>query len=248
MSEFEKRPTSLKEYVGAPFSRPEQETQLPPETRHDEAHHLLCSENFGKTPKAVILVTGFPEEANELAHSNNSNLSELFAKAGEQTTIAQVYIGLDWRDLIGRKKLKRNLHFALEQAGDCQIKLVVLSAGALSLEKELPEKYCRKIVSLTLFSPLAGTAAVRGPQIFKGIASIAFPTTEKYQDSLSPLVNRLILEGKPVRLILGKEDKFINSEAIKKEFGRRFPRMEISVRKRGHAPSPEEIAETVGWK
>lgn len=246
MSEFGERPSSsLREYVGALFSKPEQKVSLPPETRHDEAHHLLCSENFGKTPEAVILFTGFPEGPNELAHSNNSNLSELFGKAGEQTAIAQVYIGPDWRDLINRKRLRRNLHFALEQAGDCQIKLVVLSAGALSLERELPEEYRRKIVSLTFFSPLAGTVSVRG-QLAKKATLLVFPSPEKYQDALSPLANRLLLEGKPFELILGKRDNFVDSEAVARSFERRFPKIRITIKNRGHAPTPQEIIEVMG--
>lgn len=246
MSELGERPSaSIREYVGALFSRPERETQLPPGTRHDKTHHLLCSENFGKTPKAVILFTGFPEGPNELAHSNNSNLFELFKKADEETVVAQVYIGPDWRDLIKRRSLRHNLRFALEQAGDSEIKLVVFSAGALSLEEELPEEHRRKIVSLTLISPLAGTVSVRG-RLAKKATLLVFPSPEKYQDAISPLANRLLVEGKPFELILGKGDAFVDSEAVARSFEKRFPKMKITELERSHAPTPQEIIEAVG--
>lgn len=47
---------------------------LPSGTVHDPAHHLLHSANWGSTPRAVLLVTGVPEEANELSRTDVEEL------------------------------------------------------------------------------------------------------------------------------------------------------------------------------
>lgn len=214
----------------------------------DGKKHFLPSENFGKTPKAVILVTGYPEGPNELAKSSKATLDAFFEKADEETAIAQVYTGNVFRpsDL---SRLPEYLQYALDKAGNSRINLIVFSAGALSL-MNLPEEYWQRIDSLTLISPLVGKGGIRDDNITSNFYRFAvfltnpvtkIPTTDEYLKSIAPLVNNLREQGKPVEVILGEKDELINSRFVQKLFQEKFPGISIAIKPRGHAPSVDEI-------
>lgn len=212
----------------------------------DGKNHLLSSENFGKTPKAVILVTGYPEGPNELAKSSKATLDAFFEKANEKTSMAQVYTGSLFPGPI--RDLPEHLKHALDKAGDStRIELVVYSAGAMSLIG-LPEEYFDRIDSLTFISPLVGQESIREDSSYRHARFLmrpfaGIPNIDSYRKSITPLIKNLQERGRPINVILGEKDGLINNESVQKLFQDKFPDVPITItiNPRGHAATVEEV-------
>lgn len=218
---------------------------FPAGTLHDSEHHLLCSSNWGATHTAVLLVTGIPEEANELSRTEGTRLDPLFARADAQTAVAQVYVGSKIADILGVvQRLPAYLRHAWSLlAGTDEVHIAVFSAGvfALSALAEMPEETRSHVRSLTLASPFLGTDCVRSPTLRLVARCLRFPSTAQCLESIALLVERLLAQARPVRAIFGEEDPLIASHLAADAFRHRFPQASVEVRPRAHAPSPEEL-------
>jgi hypothetical protein len=217
---------------------------LPTNTEHDPLHHLLHSANWGATPGAVLLVTGVPEEANELSRTEGTYLDTLFAHADAQAAVAQVYVGSGVADILRVvKRLPLYLRYAWALLGDhTEVHIVVFSAGvfALSAYREMPEAR-KRVRSLTLASPFLGADCVRSPVMRAVARLLGFPSTAQCLDSISPLVESLLAQGQPVRAHFGQADPLIHSRLAADSFHHRFPLAAVEVKARAHAPSAEEL-------
>lgn len=211
----------------------------------DKTNHLLFSPEFGKAPRAIILVTGYPERAGMLADSSGTTLEGFFGQANEEISMAQVYTGSIFPRPVS--DLSYYLKHALEEAGDStKIDLVVYSAGAISL-KGIPEKCFDRIDSLTFVSPLVGRKGVRQDSRYsrkwvRALMRIAgIPKTDDYAKSIDPLIKNLQKRGKPINVVLGEKDELIDNEAVEKLFKDNFPDVPITTNPRTHAATIEEI-------
>lgn len=221
------------------FPSPKDEKSLQSETFWDKKNHLLASKNFGHAATSIVIVTGFPEGPNQLAQSEGTKLDTFFAQASPERAIAQVYLGSNLRDI---QRLSLYLDQVLARAGNSAVKLMVFSAGAQSLVN-LPKENYPKIASLTIFSPLIGGESLgpKIPRIFRLAAAflLRIPKTSEYLETIASLIKAL--DHKPVEVVLGESDQFINSRWVKEAFGQRFPQIPITLLSRGHPPTPEEL-------
>ncbi len=246
---------SLKGLSQAIGLRPRQHRQtgsLPPNTSADTLdmqHHLLYSSNYGKTDRAVIVVTGIPEGQNELARSEGYTLEPLFAKVDDETAVAQVYIGGKVLDVLDvRRRLPGHFEHGLRKAARTQeIHVSAVSAGmfALAAFKDMPaEAFLRistQVQSLTLASPFAGTDCIGNTALRMTAHLLGFPSTEEALDSIARIIDSLLESGRVVRVNLGQQDQLIDSEAAAAAFSQRFPGASIVLKSRRHGPPQEEL-------
>ncbi len=232
-------------FLGSEKSRRTQGRPLPPGTTHEPAHHLLRSNNWGTTRTAVLLVTGIPEGANGLSRTEGTYLDELFARADAQTAVAQVYVGGKVADILGAaRRLPIHLRYAWGLLNStAQVHVATFSAGVLALSAlaEMPEAERNRVHSLIVASPLLGRDCVRSPAIRWLARGLPFPTTAQHLESIAPLVEGLLAQGRPVRVAFGQRDPLIASEPGADAFRRRFPHAAVEIKPRAHAPAAEEL-------
>lgn len=218
---------------------------LPLNTRHEPVHHLLRSNNWGMTRTAVLLVTGIPEEANELSRTEGTYLDTLFGRADEQTAVAQVYVGGKVGDILGvAQRLPAHLRYAWGLLGNTdKVHVATFSAGALALRAlaEMPEAERSRVHSLTLASPLLGKDCARSPSLRWLARGLSLPMMAQYLDAIAPLVEGLLAQERPVRVAFGQRDPLIASDPGAEAFRGRFPQASVEVKPRAHAPAAEEL-------
>ena len=196
-----------------------------------------------------MVVTGVPEGPNELARSEGYTLDRLFARADEETAVAQVYIGgklLDVLDL--RRRLPGYFEYGLQQAAATEeIHISAVSAGifALAAFNEMETEAFRRakvqVQSLTLASPFAGTDCIGNTALRAAARLLGFPTTKDTLESIARIIEALLERGRLVRVNLGEQDQLIDSNAAAAAFTQRFPGTMVVLASRRHGPPPEEL-------
>ena len=231
------------------------ERVLPLNTKLDKDHNLLYSANIDDLNNQIetirMVVTGFPEEANELAQSKGNYLDAFFASCDEKTACMQVYtgnvvkreeqgIGIETVNVY--QKVQENLKHALDKA-DKPVDLVVYSFGALSLI-DLPDEYLNKIRSLRFISPFVGTDVINTshPILNKILGVISgLPSTSDYFGKVKPLVEQLLQAGKSVSVDLGSRDELIKTEDVQKAFTDTSLQVTVDVKDREHGISANDL-------
>jgi hypothetical protein len=242
----------LSEAMGLHPRQQGQAGSLPPNTtadRHDMQHHLVHSTNYGHTDRAILIVTGIPEGAKELARSEGYTLAPLFAQADDETAVAQVYIGSRILDVLDvRKRLPGYFMHGLRQAAATQeIHISAVSAGmfALAAFREMPDEAFQRISmqvqSVTLASPFAGTDCIGNTALRMTARLLGFPSTKDALGSIARIVESLLQRDRMVRVSLGEQDQLIDSEAAAAAFSQRFPGASVMLKPRRHGPAPEEL-------
>lgn len=216
---------------------------------HDIWHHLVHSTNYGHTHRAVVVVTGIPEGAFELARSDRYSLEPLFARVDDETAVAQVYIGgqaLDVLDVRGR--LPGYFEHGLRKAAATQeIHVSAVSAGmfALAAFRDMPaetfQHISAQLQSLILTSPFAGTDCIGNTALRVAARLLGFPSTKDALESIARIIESLLHKGKVVRVNLGERDQLIDSDTAAAAFSQRFPGISAVLKPRRHGPPPEEL-------
>lgn len=242
----------LSQAIGLHSLQQGQTVSLPPNTTadtHDIQHHFVHSTNYGQTHRAVVVVTGIPEGANELARSEGYTLDPIFARADEETAVAQVYIGGRPLDVLGvRRRLPGYFEHGLRQAAATQeIHMAAVSAGMFALaafremSAEAFQRARAQVQSLTLASPFAGTDCIGNTAVRVAARLLGFPSTKDALQSIAPIIEALLERGRMVRVNLGERDQLIDSEAAAAAFSQRFPDTVVVRKPRRHGPAPEEL-------
>lgn len=216
---------------------------------HDSRHHLVHSGNYGHIGRAVVVVTGIPEGANELARSESYTLQPLFARVDDEIAVAQVYVGGRALDVLSvRRRLPGYFEHGLRMAAathDIHVSAVSAGMFVLAAFRDLPavtfQRLSAQLQSLTVASPFAGTDRIGNTALRMAARLLGFPSTTDALESIARIIESLLHTGKMVRVNLGERDQLIDSEAAAAAFSQRFPGVSAVLKPRRHGPPPEEL-------